>query len=64
MKVAIDANICAGHGLCYGYAPKVFTDDDHGYGQVIGDGTVAPEEAESARTAVANCPERAISLRV
>lgn len=63
MKVAIDANSCAGHGLCYVYAPSVFTDDEHGYGHVIGDGTVAPEEADAARTAVANCPERAILLR-
>jgi ferredoxin len=62
MKVAIDSGICAGHGLCYMHAPNVFTDDDQGYGTVIGDGVVPPEEAEAARGAVANCPERAIVL--
>jgi ferredoxin len=28
MNVAIDRTACAGHGLCYVYAPDVFTDDD------------------------------------
>jgi ferredoxin len=63
MKVSIDPNICTGHGLCYVEAPTVFTDDDHGYGQVIGPGTVPDDAADSARRAVANCPEGAISLQ-
>lgn len=63
MKVSIDPKVCMGHGLCYADAPAVFTDDDHGYGQVTGDGTVPDGEGESARHAVANCPEGAISLQ-
>jgi ferredoxin len=62
MKIAIDTRACAGHGVCYMHAPEVLTDDDQGYGQVIGDGAVPPLQADAARDAVANCPERAISL--
>jgi ferredoxin len=62
MKVSVDHNVCTGHGLCYLHAPTVFTDDDDGYGQVIGDGVVSAEDAESTRVAAANCPERAITV--
>jgi ferredoxin len=41
MNVAVDREACAGHGLCYVYAPNVFTDDDQGYAQVVSDGVVA-----------------------
>jgi len=63
MRVAIDPNICTGHGLCYADAPQGFVDDDHGYGQVIADGTVPQGQEEAARHAVANCPEGAITLQ-
>jgi ferredoxin len=43
-------------------APALFEPDDLGNGRVIGDGTVAPEQADAARRAVANCPEQAITL--
>jgi ferredoxin len=62
MKVAIDTAKCMGHGLCYSLAPNVYTDDDDGYGQVIGDGTVGGDEIEAARTGAANCPEAAITV--
>jgi ferredoxin len=62
MKVSIDSNVCAGHGLCYADAPQLFIDDDQGYPEVIGDGTVPDGEEDAARHAVANCPERAITL--
>jgi ferredoxin len=62
VKVRIDARLCQGHGRCYDLAAEVFTDDDEGYGQVIGDGVVAqPREADALRAAL-NCPERAIAL--
>jgi ferredoxin len=48
--------------MCYGLAPNVYTDDDEGYGQVIGDGTVGDEEADAARKGAANCPESAIAV--
>jgi ferredoxin len=62
VKVSIDSNVCAGHGLCYVDAPSVFTDDDQGFPEVIGDGTVSADRAESARHAAANCPEGAIHV--
>jgi ferredoxin len=62
MRVAIDVERCTGHGRCYGLAPDLFVDDDEGNGQVVGDGTVPPEQEDLARKAVANCPERAITL--
>ena len=62
MKVQIDPERCQGHGRCYDLAPDLFGDDDEGYGQVLGDGTVAPGKARLARLAVANCPERAVSV--
>jgi ferredoxin len=43
-------------------APGVFGEDVEGYGEVPGDGTVAPGDERQARLAVASCPERAITL--
>ena len=62
MKVRIDTGICQGHGRCYDLAPDLFGDDEEGYGQVLGDGTVPPGTEHEASLAVANCPERAISM--
>lgn len=62
MRVQIDSEKCQGHGRCYDLAPDVFTDDEEGNGTVIGDGVVAAANEESARLAVANCPESAISI--
>ncbi len=62
MKVSVDAAVCSGHGLCYVNAPGLFVDDDEGYGKVVGDGAIGPDDVETARAAAANCPERAISV--
>jgi len=62
MRLQIDSEKCQGHGRCYDLAPDVFTDDEEGNGQVIGDGVVTPANEEAARLAVANCPESAISI--
>ncbi|MEV4173614.1 ferredoxin [Nonomuraea sp. NPDC049709] len=62
MKARIDPQRCQGHGRCHDLAPGLFTEDGEGYGQVIGDGTVSPDEERPARLALANCPERAIDL--
>ncbi|MEV0235552.1 ferredoxin [Nonomuraea sp. NPDC050786] len=62
MNVRIDPERCQGHGRCYDLAPGLFAEDDEGYGQVIGEGVVPPEEEKAARLAVANCPERAIDI--
>ncbi len=62
MKVQIDPGLCQGHGRCYDLAPGLFGDDDEGYGQVLGDGTVPAETERDARLAVLNCPEHAVEL--
>jgi ferredoxin len=62
VKVRIDSGKCQGHGRCYDLAPDLFGDDDEGFGQVLGDGTVPPDKERDARLAVANCPEQAIEL--
>ncbi|MFI6595960.1 ferredoxin [Nonomuraea sp. NPDC050536] len=62
MKVHIDSERCHGHGRCYDLSPGLFAEDDEGYGQVQGDGSVPRDNEPAARRAVANCPERAIDL--
>jgi len=62
MRVVIDTNACTGHGRCYSLSPDVFESDDAGYGQVKVEGSLPPTLEEQARAAVANCPERAISI--
>ncbi len=62
MRIVIDEALCTGHARCVAMAPELFTDDDRGYGQVIGDGTVGADMAAQAALAVNACPERAISL--
>lgn len=62
MNVRIEFDRCQGHGRCYDLAPALFGEDDEGYGQVLGDGVVPPDEEQVARLAAANCPERAIEL--
>jgi ferredoxin len=62
VKVRIDTSKCQGHGRCYDLAPAVFTEDDEGYGEVIGDGVIAPDQQDAARLAEANCPESAIVI--
>ncbi|MFF3437541.1 TetR family transcriptional regulator [Streptosporangium sp. NPDC002721] len=62
VKVRIDSERCQGHGRCYDLAPGLFGEDDEGYGRVVGDGVVPPDEEQAARLAVANCPERTIEI--
>ena len=62
MRVTIDAERCQGHCRCVSLAPDLFDADDMGYGVVIGDGSVTPEQVERARLAVNNCPEYAVEL--
>jgi ferredoxin len=62
MKVFIDAEKCQGHNRCFAIAPELFDVDDLGNAFVLGDGTVSSELEPKARLAVANCPERAITI--
>jgi ferredoxin len=62
MKVHIDAERCEGHGRCYALAPDLFEPDEIGNAHEVGDGSVAADLEHKARVAVANCPERAITI--
>jgi ferredoxin len=62
MKVHVDPDRCQGHGRCYALAPDQFEADDLGDSSERGDGDVAGDREERARTAVANCPEQAITI--
>lgn len=62
MKITIDESRCTGHARCVVVSPSLFTDDERGYGVVLGDGTVPDDLSEDARRAVNSCPEQAISL--
>jgi ferredoxin len=62
MRVRVDTEKCQGHNRCFVVAGELFELDDFGYSHELNDGVVPPELAEKARLAVANCPERAISL--
>lgn len=59
--VAVDADLCTGHGRCYTLAPDVFDADEIGHCLVLVD-EVSGELETQAVTAERNCPERAITL--
>ncbi|CAB4617197.1 unannotated protein [freshwater metagenome] len=61
MKVAIDVDLCQGHGRCYEIAPEVFTDDDRGRGELLMV-DVPADLQDKVRQAANTCPERAITL--
>ncbi len=59
MKVTVDEDRCAGHGMCLTLCPEVFDLTDDGW--AIADPEDVPEGLEdAAREAIENCPERAI----
>ena len=61
MKVHVNANVCAGFGVCLGLCPEVFELHDDGYAIVVV--SEVPTELEDlVRQAVSQCPARAISL--
>ena len=61
--IEIDTGKCVGHGRCYTLAPTIFEPDDEGF-SVLLQSDVAEDRGDYADllAAVANCPERAISL--
>lgn len=61
MKVIIDSDACTGHGRCYTLVSDLFDSDDEGH-SVLRVSSVMGAQVDMARTAVANCPERAIQL--
>jgi ferredoxin len=62
VRVRVDPERCQGHGRCYATAADVFWADDIGNGHEVGDGTVPAALEHETRLAVANCPERAITI--
>jgi ferredoxin len=61
MRIVLDHDACTGHGRCYALAPDVFDADDQGH-CVIKIDHIAEDQQASARVAVANCPEVALSI--
>lgn len=61
-KIKIDKELCSGHGRCYVVAPELFSDDEAGFGQVIGDGSIDGSNLEAAERAIKACPEKAIRI--
>jgi ferredoxin len=61
MKVSIDLDKCCGHARCYTVDSELFQLDDSGYA-LHADIDIPPGAEGKARQAVAECPERAISL--
>ncbi|MBU8831416.1 ferredoxin [Mycolicibacterium goodii] len=60
MRVSVDEDRCAGHGMCLTLCPEVFEMSDDGW--TVADAGEVPAELEgAAREAIQNCPERAIS---
>jgi ferredoxin len=62
MRIVIDGERCTGNGRCYALVPELFSDDERGYGRVIGDGVLHDDQLDAARRAVTACPEDAITL--
>jgi ferredoxin len=62
MKISVDVGLCNGHGRCYALVPALFLDDERGFGQVRGDGSVPPGLEPDAERAVRACPERAVHI--
>ena len=61
MKVHVDAQVCAGFGVCLGLCPEVFELHDDGYAVVLVS-EVSSELEDAVRQAVSQCPANAISL--
>lgn len=61
MRIVLDAQACTGHGRCYALAPDVFDADDLGHCVVVVAEPTGDRE-QAARTAVASCPEVALSI--
>jgi ferredoxin len=60
MKVAVDADLCRGHGVCVSLCPEVFTLTDDGYS--VADSDPVPVDSQAlVREAIECCPEEAIA---
>ena len=62
LKVRVDRERCQGHARCNALAPELFSLDDLGNAQEVGEGSVPPDLEQKAWLAQANCPEQAIDV--
>jgi ferredoxin len=62
IRIRVDGDKCQGHNRCFALSEELFDVDDLGYAHERNDGVVPKELEETARLAVKNCPELAISL--
>ncbi|BBX47339.1 hypothetical protein GCM10009641_15370 [Mycobacterium cookii] len=61
MQLRIDVDACQGHSRCALAYPEIFDVDDDAKAVVLVE-HIPPEWQDKALTAIANCPERAISV--
>ncbi|MFD9886985.1 ferredoxin [Streptomyces alboflavus] len=61
MRVTIDTDVCIGAGQCVLTAPKVFTQDDDGFSELL-PGCEEEVGDPMLREAARACPVRAITL--
>jgi ferredoxin len=61
MRIVVDVDRCSGHALCAARSPELFVLDELGYNRtpVI---QVPTGQEETARAAVAGCPEQAMVI--
>jgi ferredoxin len=59
----VDLDRCQGHARCVAFAPDAFDLDEEGYSSVSPEFEQIDDVPDRVRTAVASCPERAITLR-
>jgi ferredoxin len=60
LKVTVDEDRCAGHGMCLTLCPGVFEMTDDGWA-VANPGEVPTALESAVSDAIANCPEQAIT---
>jgi ferredoxin len=61
VRVFVDDEKCAGHGVCCALCPDVFALNDDGYAEVR-TRAVQIEHENDVRAAVNQCPSQAISI--
>ena len=61
MKVVVDRERCAGHGMCEVTAPEVYQVDDEGQVEILHD-PLPPELELPAKDGASVCPVKALSL--
>jgi ferredoxin len=62
MRIRVDQSVCTGHAMCNVQSPELFPLDDVGYTALNGEYEIPAGQEESARRAVAACPERVFSI--